>query len=89
MGAVWGAMRATGRSFGKALHQLWLEVIGALFLAMAGMGGIAAVREYLQFRAGHTTLGRVAVAACFTVTFAWFGMSSFLRVKKNNSKLRN
>lgn len=88
LGAVWGAMRATGRSMGKVMHQLWLEVIGALFLAMALMGGISAVREYLKFQAGHASLSHVAVAACFTVTFAWFGMSSFLRVRKSNAKSR-
>jgi len=86
LGAAWSAARATGRSTGKVMHQLWLEVIGAFFLAMAGMGGISAVREYLKFRAGHTSVSHVAIAACFTVTFAWFGMSSFLRIKKSKQR---
>ncbi len=88
LGAVWGAVRTAGRSTTKVLHQLWLEVIGALFLAMAGMGGISAVREYMKFQAGRTSLGHVAIATCFTVAFAWFGMSSFLRLRKSNSKQR-
>ncbi|HEY6765511.1 MAG TPA: hypothetical protein VI386_12120, partial [Candidatus Sulfotelmatobacter sp.] len=74
------------RSLTKTMRQLWLEVFGALFLAMAGMGGISGIREYLKFRAGQSDASHVAVAAAFTVTFAWFGMSSFLRVKKSGSK---
>jgi hypothetical protein len=88
LGAVWGGVRATGRSTGKVVHQLWLEVIGALFLAMAGMGGFSGVREYLKFRAGQTSVGHVAIAACFTVAFAWFGISSFLRAGKSKSTQR-
>jgi hypothetical protein len=88
LGAVWNAMRATGRSLGKILHQLWLEVIGAVFLAMAAMGGIAMVHEYAKFAAGRATISRVAIAACFTLAFGWFGMSSFWRVKRSNSKQR-
>ena len=88
LGALWGAGRATGRSMGKVAHQLWLEVMGALFLAMSLMGGISAVREYLKFRAGQTSVSHVAIAACFTVAFAWFGMSSFMRVRKGQTKQR-
>jgi hypothetical protein len=86
LGAAWSAVRTTGRSTTKVMHQLWLEVIGAFFLAMAGMGGISAVREYLKFRAGQASVSHVAVAACFTVTFAWFGMSSFLRIRKSQRR---
>jgi len=76
---------AAGRAFGKIAHQLWLEVTGFVFLAMAGIGAIALVREYAKYEAGRATAGRVAVAICFTVTFAWFGVSSFLRVRKKRS----
>jgi hypothetical protein len=70
------------RSFGRALHQLWLEVIGTLFLAMALFGAIALVREYMNYSAGRTTTSRLAIAICFTLTFAWFGLSSFWRVRR-------
>ena len=33
-------------------------------------------------QAGQAGLARVAVAICFTVTFAWFGVSSFWRVRQ-------
>ena len=86
MNAALSAVKATARSFGHILHLLWLEVIGTVFLAMAAVGGIAFVREYTKYEAGHATAGRVAVAICFTVTFAWFGLSSFWRVRRKSQR---
>lgn len=86
LNAAMSAVRATARSFGHILHLLWLEVTGTVFLAMAGFGGIALVREYTKYSAGRTTVGRVAIAVCFTLTFAWFGLSSFLRVRRKGQR---
>jgi hypothetical protein len=61
---------------------LWLEVTGLIFLLMAASGGAAWAHEYAKYQAGKVGFGRVALAICFTLTFAWFGVSSFLRVKK-------
>jgi len=82
VGAVMKAARATARSFGHVLHQLWLEVTGVVFIFMAGIGGIALAREIVKYQAGRATAGRIAVTICFTLTFAWFGVTSFWRVKK-------
>jgi hypothetical protein len=84
--AVMSGVRTTGRSFGRAAHQLWLEVTGSVFLAMAVFGGVAGVREYMKYSAGHATAGRVAIAVCFTLAFAWFGLSSFWRVRRKNQR---
>jgi hypothetical protein len=80
--ALMKAARATARSFGHVLHQLWLEVIGAVFIFMAGIGGIALAREIAKYQAGQATAGRIAAAICFTLAFTWFGVTSFWRVKK-------
>jgi len=80
--AVMGAVRTTARSTGRVLHLLWLEVVGTVFLAMAAFGGIAGVREYMRYAAGRAPGARVVIAVCFTVTFAWFGVSSFWRVRR-------
>jgi hypothetical protein len=82
--AVMGAVRTTVRSTGRVLHLLWLEVVGTVFLAMAAFGGAAGVREYMKYASGHTTAGRVVIAIFFTVTFAWFGVSSFWRVRRKS-----
>jgi hypothetical protein len=84
LSAAMSGVRATARSFGRALHQLWLEVTGAVFLVMALSGLAALVREYTKYTAGQTTAGRVAVAAGFTLAFGWFGLSSFWRVRKKS-----
>jgi len=84
--ALMGAVRTTGRSFGNVMHQLWLELMGVIFLIMAlGFAG-ASVREYGKYHAGQAGAGRVAVAVCFTLTFAWFGLSSFWRVRKKRQR---
>src|ERR1700687_5878286 len=44
--AVLAGTRAIARSFGRVLHQLWLEVTGFTLLAIAGIGALAGVREY-------------------------------------------
>src|ERR1700681_2189644 len=80
--AVFKAARTTAAHFGRVLHQLWLEVTGFVFLALAFIGGGAFFREYALYRAGQTTAVRVAVAIIFTLTFTWFGASSFWRVWK-------
>jgi len=81
-GAVWSAARATASRFGAVLGQLWLEVTGFVFLALAAIGALAFFREYFKHQAGRVTFGRVALAVCFTFLFAWFGLSSFWRVRK-------
>ncbi len=86
--AATGALSATARAFGRVLHQLWLEVTGLVFLVIAASGGFAAVKEYAKYAAGRVGMGRVVVAVCFTVTFAWFGVSSFWRVRQKGRGAR-
>ena len=83
--AVLSGARAAGRSLGRVGRQLWLEVTGFTFLVLAVIGGFAGFREYAKYHAGEAAgPGRVILAACFTVTFAWFGVSSFWRVRKKH-----
>jgi hypothetical protein len=48
------------------------------------VGGLAASREYARYEAGKTGPGRVLLAICFCATFAYFGLSSFWRVKRKS-----
>jgi hypothetical protein len=86
--ALAGIRAATG-SFARVLHQLWLEVTGFTFLAMAAVGAMAGVREYGRYQSHHATgPGRLVLAVCFTASFAWFGLSSFWRVKQGSKVKR-
>ena len=80
------AGRITLGTFGRVLHQLWLEVTGFVFLAMAGIGGIAMSREYVKYQAGKTGPGRVAIALGFCLIFGYFGLSSFWRVNRKKQR---
>jgi len=87
----WGAFlhagRITATHVGRILHQLWLEVTGFVFLVLAGIGSLAIFREYSQYQGGKTNPGRIVVAICFTVMFAWFGVTSFWKTRKKNKSL--
>jgi hypothetical protein len=84
--ATASAVSTTARAFGKAMHQLWLEVTGLVFLVMAGVGGIESAKEYAKYQAGRAGVRGVVVAVCFTVTFAWFGVTSFWRVRSKGRR---
>jgi hypothetical protein len=81
-GAVVQAGRTTLTHVARVLAQLWLEVTGFVFLALAGIGALAFLREYAKYRGGHTGSGRVLLALCFTALFGWFGLSSFWRIRR-------
>ena len=73
--------------FRKVLGQLWLEVTGFVFLALAVIGAAALVREYFKLHSGSSNSGRVALAVGFTLMFGWFGVSSFWRVRNRNQTM--
>ena len=84
LSAVFKGVRTTAGHFGRVLHQLWLEVTGFVFLALAFIGAGAFFREFARYHAGQTTTGRVLIAIVFTLTFVWFGATSFWRVWKKS-----
>jgi len=86
IGAVAKGFRTSATHVGRVLGQLWLEVTGFVFLSLAVIGVLAFFREWAKYRAGHATSGRVVLALCFTALFAWFGVSSFWRVRKRSQK---
>ncbi|HUK25009.1 MAG TPA: hypothetical protein VLV49_10550 [Terriglobales bacterium] len=82
LNAVYKAGRTTATHFWRVLHQLWLEVTGFVFLGLAGIGVIAFTRELVKYQAGKEGVLRAVVAIVFTLLFAWFGVTSFWRVRK-------
>ncbi len=86
LNAIMRGVSTTARSFLNVIHQLWLEVTGVIFLIMALSFGGAAFKEYGKYHAGQVGPGRVGAALLFTVTFAWFGLSSFWRVRRKSQR---
>jgi len=82
--AVLQAGRTTVTHFARVLSQLWLEVTGFVFLALAGIGLLAFFREYVKYRGGNVGAGRVILAVCFSGLFGWFGVSSFWRIRRKS-----
>jgi hypothetical protein len=80
--AAYSAGRTTASRLGHIGHLLFLEVTGSLFIAIAVVCGSAAFRDYHRFMLGQTTAGRYKLASVFALLFCWFGISSFVRVKK-------
>ncbi|MBV9574883.1 MAG: hypothetical protein JOY93_12590 [Acidobacteriales bacterium] len=79
------AGQATAFHLGGILRQLWHEVTGFTFLALAAVGGLALGREYFRYHSGKTGPGHIWVAVVFTAMFGWFGISSFWRVRKKGN----
>ena len=61
----------------KPAHILWNEVIGFLFLCIAGIFGIQAVRSGM-----HHEIGRTLMAGFCTLLLGGYGISSFRRARK-------
>src|SRR5215813_2998859 len=80
--ALLQAGKSTAVRVGNILHLLWLQVTGFVFLSIGIIAGFACYREYFQYQAGKVGPGRAILAACVTLMFAWFGVSSFWRAGK-------
>ena len=78
-----GKLRLLFSDFFRSVHQLWLEVIGALFLALGVVFAISAFQEYRKIsEAGSSGSWAVASAGVLSfVTFA-FGIHSFWKARK-------
>lgn len=61
----------------KPAHALWNEVIGFLFLCIAGVFGIQAVRSWMQ-----QEIGRMLLATFCALLLGSYGVSSFRRARK-------
>jgi hypothetical protein len=86
LSALMTGARTIMRSFTRAAHQLWLEVIGVIFLIMALSFVGATVKEYGKYHAGGVGPSRFAVAIACAVTFGWFSLSSFWRARRKSQR---
>ena len=78
--------RATTAAAGTIFHSvrnvlrlLWLEVAGLVFIFFAVVGGTYAWRE---FHKHGLSSAKLLAGVCFTVLFAWYGVTSFWRTRR-------
>ena len=78
-----GRLKLIFSDFFRSLHQLWLEVSGALFVVLAAAFGFQAVQEY---RAYMTTAGNSLwlffAATVLALLTLGFGVHSFWKARK-------
>ncbi len=65
----------------RILRQLWLEVTGAIFLALAAFGVPSALREWRLLQEGGS-LYRFATTIVFIAMMAGFGIFSFWKSRR-------
>ena len=80
--AFYRAGDVTVRHTGRVARVLWLEVTGFMFLSLAVIGAAAGFREYRHYARGQSGMGKMIVAAVFTVMFVYFGVNSFWRSRR-------
>ena len=66
----------------RPLRILWNEIIGFLFLALAGLSIPSVVRSIRQMDSEDGSLFRTVLAVSFVGLMAYFGITSFLRARK-------
>ena len=66
---------------GRILHRLWLEVIGAVFLALAIFAVPSVLHEWRAYQDGASVLHLLAVLF-FLVMMASFGVYSFVKSRR-------
>jgi hypothetical protein len=82
-GTMAGKLRLIFGDFFRSMHQLWLEVIGALFFALAVVFAISAVQEYRKLAdVEGAGIWIVMSAAVLSILTLGFGVHSFWKARK-------
>ena len=66
----------------RILRTLFLEVVGLLFLSLAGWGALWLIRAYRTFQGEGDVLFKMLVVAVFVLMMGGFGISSFWRARR-------
>ena len=66
----------------RPIRSLWHEIIGFLFLSLAFLGAMSAIRVARNFTGEPADLFRLIITGLFVVVMAFYGISSFRRARK-------
>lgn len=75
-------LREVATRLWRILRTLFLEVVGFVFLALAGWGGLWLVRTFREFDGDGEVLFKMAMVGAFVVMMGTFGISSFWRARR-------
>jgi len=79
-----GKLKIIFGDFFKALHQLWLEVIGGIFLALGIVFIFAAIQEYRKYvSAPEIGTGRFLLVLLTSAVMLFFALESFWKARKS------
>jgi hypothetical protein len=71
----------------RPLRVLWNQIIGFLFVVLAGLAVPSALRSFREFKGDAESFFRVILTGLFILVMAGFGVSSFLRAHKVSKKV--
>ena len=66
----------------RPIRSLWHEIIGFLFLSLAFLGAVSAVRVARNFTGEPADLFRLVITGLFVLVMGGYGISSFRRARK-------
>ncbi len=66
----------------RLLRALFHEVMGVLFLVLAGWGAVWILRVWPEFNGEGETLFKIVLVGVFVVMMGSFGISSFWRARR-------
>jgi len=66
----------------RPIRSLWHEIIGFLFLSLAFLGALSAIRVARNFTGEPADVFRLIITGAFVVVMGGFGISSFRRARK-------
>ncbi len=79
-----GKLKVVFADFLRTLRQLWLELIGGIFLALGVLFILAAIQEYRKYvQSPGVGSGRFLMVLVSSVVMLFFALESFWKSRKS------
>lgn len=79
-----GKLKIIFADFLRTLHELWLQFIGGLFLALGLLFILAAIQEYRRYiHSPQMGTGRFILVLVFSGVMLFFALESFWKSRKS------
>jgi len=78
-----GKLKLIFADFLRTLRQLWLELIGGIFLSLGVLFVLAAIQEYRKYiRSPELGTGRFLMVLLSSIVMLFFALESFWKSRK-------